>query len=272
MDMDQFRNLGEAILQSIRVSIARLIYGVLPKIRLAELRDRWSNKTPSYSFVQGSANDLALAHLVLSSRACLDPAGGLLIGDRWDVDAVRCYLKEEQELLLDILLLMFLRGGQSPPVPELTSLECCNGPCTSRGVYIDGGSVAYVTRHWKARQSTNREFKVARYLLRADSLFVVYYLAYVRPFAGMLSRRCCGLERERRLPFASTEHPKQPWKIEMVTKALKKLTNKVCGMGFGVQVYRVSIAITERHVKQTSRSFDRYDDTSSKADMDVAFA
>jgi predicted Fe-S protein YdhL (DUF1289 family) len=273
IDMNQFRNLGEVVLQSVRTSIAHLMYGALPETRLEGLRDHWSNKTPSYSFVQDSANDLASAYLALSSRACLDPVGGLLIGDRWDLDAVRCYLKEEQELLLDILLLMFLRGGQSPRIPELTSLECSNGPCTSRGVYIHGGLVAYVTRHWKARKSTNREFNVARYLPRADSLLIVYYLAYIRPFADMLSRRCCGRERERRLLFASCEHPEQPWKVEMVTKALKKLTNKVCGTAFGVQVYRqISIAVTERHVKHISRSFNRYDDTSSEADIDVAFA
>lgn len=273
IDMGQFRSLGEVVLQSIRASVARLMYGVRPEIRLEGLRDHWSNKTPGYSFVQDSANDLASAYLALSSRACLDPVGGLLIGDRWDLDAVRRYLKDEQELLLDILLLLFLRGGQSPRIPELTSLECSNGPYTSRGIYIHGGLAAYVTRHWKARKSTNQEFNVARYLPRADSALIVYYLTYIRPFADMLSRRCCGRQRERRLLFASCEHPEQPWKVEMVTKALKKLTKKVCGTAFGVRIYRqVSIAITERHVKQISRPFDRYDDTSSKADIDVAFA
>lgn len=273
IDMEQFRSLGEVVLQSIRTSVARLMYGLLPQTRLEGLRDQWSNQTPSYSFVQDSANDLASAYLALSLRACLDPVGGLLIGNRWDDEAVRRYLNEEQELLLDILLLMFLRGGQSPRVSELTSLECSNGPFTSRGVYVHGGLVAYVMRHWKARKTTNREFNVARYLPRADSLLIVYYLSYIRPFAEMLSRRCYGRDRERRLLFASCEHPDQPWRVEMVTKALKKLTKKGCGTAFGVQIYRqISVAITERHVKQISRSFDRYDDTSFDADIDVAFA
>ena len=274
IDMDQFRRLGQAVLQSVEASVVRLMYGLTPRIRLEGIRDHWSNQTPGYSFVRDPTNNLASAYLTLSSQACLDPVGGLVIGDRWDLNAVRRYLKEEEEhLLLQLLLLMFLRGGQSPRIPDLTSLECSNGPSTSRGVYVDGGSIVYVTRHWKARQSTNREFNVARYLPQADSVWIACYLAYIRPLADMLSRRCCGREKERRLLFATAENPDQPWKVEVVTKALKKLTREVCGTAFGVQVYRqVSIAITERHVKQISRPFDRYDDTSTKADIEVAFA
>ena len=273
ISIDQFRRLGQVVLRTVEASMARLMYGLTPQIRLEGIRDQWSNQTPGYSFVSDPANNLASAYLALSSRVCLDPVGGVVTGDRWDLDAVRRYLREEDHLLLQLLLLMILRGGQAPRMPELTSLECSNGPCTSRGVYVDGGSIAYITRHWKPRQSTNQEFHVARYLPRADSAVIVRYLAYIRPFADMLSRRCCGRQKERRLLFATAENPYQPWKVEVVTEALKKLTQEVCGTAFGVQIYRqLSIAITERHVKQISRPFNRYDDKSAEADIEVAFA
>ena len=273
ISMDQFRRLGQVVLRSVEESVTCLMYGLTPRIRLEDFRDQWSNQTPGYSFVSDPANNLASAYLSLSSRVCLDPVSGVVTGDRWDLDAVRRYLQEEERLLLQLLLLMTLRGGQAPRTPELTSLECFNGPSTSRGVYVDGGSIAYITRHWKPRQSTNQEFHVARYLPRADSAVIARYLAYIRPFANMLSRQCCGGQKERRLLFATVENPDQPWKVEVVTQALKKLTQEVCGTAFGVQVYRqLSIAITERHVKQISRPFNRYDDKSAEADIEVAFA
>lgn len=48
---------------------------------------------------------------------------------------------------------------------------------------------------------------------------------------------------------------------------------KVLGVSFGVQVYRqLSIAITERHVRQISKPFDRYCDKGREKDLEVPFA
>ena len=271
--MDQFRRLGQVVLQSVEASMARLMYGLTPSIRLEDIRDHWSNQSPGYSFVQDPANNLTSAYLALSARACLDPVGGLVTGDRWDLDAVRRYLKEEHHLLLRSLLLMYFRSGQAARIPDLTHLEVVNSPSTSRGIYVHGGSMICVTRTGKARQSTNQEFNIARYLPQADSAFLARYLAYVRPFADMLARQCYGQQKERRLLFATVENPDQPWKVAVVSQALKTLTREFCGTAFGVQIYRqLSIAITERHVKQISRPFNRYDDKSAKADIEVAFA
>ena len=273
INMDQFRRLGQVVLQSVKLSMARLMYGLTPSIRLEDIRDHWSDQTPGYSFVYDAANNLSSAYLALSARACLDPVGGLVTGDRWDLDAVRRYLKEEQHLLLQFLLLIYLRSGQAARIPDLARLEVVNGPSTSRGIYVQGASMICVTRTGKARQSTNQEFNIARYLSRADSAFLARYLAYVRPFADMLARQCYGQEKERRLLFATVENPDQPWKVTVVSQALKMLSQQVCGTAIGVQIYRqLSIAITERHVTQISRPFNRYDDKSTQADIEVAFA
>lgn len=58
-----------------------------------------------------------------------------------------------------------------------------------------------------------------------------------------------------------------------MSSALRKLTTEVCGTSFGVRVYRqLSIAITERHLHDISRPFDRYDESSSTHSTGVAFA
>ena len=213
------------------------------------------------------------AYLDLSAAACLEINNGLISGEHWDVEAVHRYLKEEANLLIQIMLVMYLRGGQNPRVPELSSIECDNGPSTARGVYIHAGRVVYITRHTKARRSTNQEFHEARCLPTEDSALVAKYLVYVRPFANMLWRICHSFGHERRLLFASMENPERPWKSDVLTKALKTLMHGICGVAFGVQVYRqLSVAVTERHIKQIRRPFNKYEDKSTDADINVAFA
>ena len=194
-------------------------------------------------------------------------------GERWDFDAVRRYLKEESNLVHLIFQLLFLRHGQDPRTSELTGIECYNGPSTSRGLYVHKGSMVYVTRHSKARQATNQELQVARYVCHEDSALLAKYLAYVRPFTGMLYHKFHGHEPDRRLLFAAPDTPERPLKADVLTRALKTLTYGVCGTAFGVQVYRqLSIAVTERHIKEICRPFNRYDDKSTNADNEVAFA
>ncbi len=273
LEMDQLRRLGSTAVQSATTSMARLMYGLAPAIKLESVRDQISSQRQGYSFVRDPANQLDTAYLDLSSRACLNPLDGLMASESWQLDAVRRYLSEETNLLVQLMLMLYLRGGQAARTTEFFSIECYNGPSTSRGVYVHDGSIVYITRHSKAWRATNHEFQVARYLPRQDSELLATYLVYVRPFTDMLYRVCYGQNRERRLLFASSERPERPWTADVLTKALKLLTQDVCGTPFGVQVYRqLSVAVTERHIKHISRPFNRYDDKSTEADREVAFS
>jgi hypothetical protein len=249
------------------------MYGLKPDFDIAKLRDRFSDNTRDYSFVQDATNGVSTAYLQLSSRACLDPVDGLMTGNQWNARAVQRYLKEDTKCLTLLMLVMYLRGGQAPRAPELFSIECMNGTSTSRGVYADAGRLVYIIHHAKARHATNQEFQVARYLDRQDSELLAAYLIYVRPFVELIRRSYYGSDNKRRLLFAAHDNPDKAWKVEILSKALRELTERVCGIAFGVQEYRqISIAVTEKHVKQISRPFDRYDDKSGDADINVAFA
>lgn len=273
LSMNRFRQLGHHAVQSATTLITRLMYGVRLTIRLDSIRDSISNVARGYSFVQDPVNGLAKAYLDLSASACLDPLDGLMKSERWNHSAVHRYLKEEADLLTQLMLVMYLRGGQAPRTTEFFSIECCNGPSTSRGIYVHAGAIVYVTRHAKARRLTNQEFQVARYLPPHESELLVQYLIYIRPFAEMLRRECYGYRTDRRLLFSSSEDPERPWNSTLLTKALKKLSVDVGAVPFGVQIYRqLSIAVTEKHIKQISRPFNRYDDRSANADIEVAFA
>lgn len=261
LTIDQFRELGARVYDCAAAAISRLMYGLEPQLELKDVRDKFSNYESGYSFVQDPANGLRSEYLKLSLRACLDPIDGLMSGERWNFDTVRRYLKEESSLVLLIFQILFLRLGQGLRTPELSSLECYNGLGTSRGIYVHDGLLVYITRHSKARQATNQEFQVARYLCRKDSALLARYLVYVRPFADMLYRKCYDREQDRRLLFAAPDQPQRPWGADVLTKALKGLTQSVCGAAFGVQIYRqISIAVTEQHIKGICRPFNRYDD------------
>jgi hypothetical protein len=57
------------------------------------------------------------------------------------MDAVKRYLTEENALLIDIMLMMYLNGGQAPRTTEFFGIEWNNSPSSPRGVYIDDVSV-----------------------------------------------------------------------------------------------------------------------------------
>ena len=273
LSIDDFRRIGRQVLQNAASTLDFLMYGLPRRISLESIRDDMSNNEAGYSFVIDPYNGLADAYLELSQRVCLNSREGLMQRERWNIRAVKEYLERERELRCQLMLLLYLLGGQAPRSTELFSLECDNGPGSLRGLYVQNGSLLYVTRHNKSRQTTNREFQVARYLPREAGEILFYYLVYVRRFAEMLRRRCWGQEDNSRLLFCTPRTGQAPWTAAALSKTLDQYARKTCGITMGVQVYRqLSIAITERHVQDINRPSNRYDDKSCQADLEVVFA
>lgn len=131
----------------------------------------------------------------------------------------------------------------------------------------------YITRHSKARKTTNQEFQVARYLPTKDSVASATYLIYIRPLTDMIHRTCFGTKKDRKYLFSSLENPDKHWKPSRLTTVLRRLTKAVMGIEIGVQLYRqLSIAVTERHLAHISKPFNRFDDKTMEANIDVALA
>lgn len=273
LTMNQFRALGYRALNLVQETIGEFMGAFRPTINLSLLRDRISEHRHGYSFVQEPKNDISSAYLNFANRICADTNSGLMTKNGWNMRSVRQLLRKEEMLLEQIMLMMYLRGGQASRTTEFFSLRCWNGESTSRGVYVHEGSILYVTRHSKARRATNREFQVARYLPESDSVALATYLVYVRPLAEMIYRSSFGTDRERKLLFSSLQEPEKLWRADRLTSALKKLTLDVAGVEIGVQAYRqLSVAVTERHLAHLSSPFNRYDDKGADAKIEVAFA
>jgi hypothetical protein len=239
---------------------------------LGTLKDRLSEHAEGYSFIQDPANHISTPDEEYCTRICLDPKDGLMSKDGWNTKAVDAFLKAENALLTSLMLTVFLRSGQAVRSTELLSIECSNSRSSSRSVYIYQGRMMLVTRHSKARKSTNKEFQVARFLTKEDSQLLALYLIYVRPLAAVLQRECYGLSAERRLLFCSSNDPNTPWGATKLSGALSKLTIEACETSFGIRVYRqLSIAITERHLNNNSRPFDRFDERDTN-NNEIVFA
>ena len=274
LSMSEFRALSGDLLERTSKAIDRLMYSWDPGCNLDSITDRMANMEQGYSFVSEPANNLRLAYLELSNRACLPESDGLALETGWDLAAVHRYLTLYDESIVLLLLLIYLVCGQAARVTELLTVEFCNGASTSRGIYIHNGLIALVIRHNKSRHTTNREFQVARFLPAVVSKLVYIHLVFIRPFTNML-RRCClnSTMANNNLFFASCYKPTGPLETTVLSHELQQTSKRLFGFSIHVRAYRqISIAITEKHIKQIQKPFNIYDDKSPDAPIEVVFA
>ena len=225
--MMEFRNFGHSLIQRAEALCNTLMFGWLPSVDLSQIKDDMSNTTCSYSFLEHPDNDLSTAYLALSTRACTAQGDGLLRGDRWDLKAISEYLKMSEEYQEYIAAMMLTLGGQAIRIIELLGLEFCNGQSTERGVYTYNGFMAFVTRHHKAKKSTNKEFTVVRFLLAKPGKLLFYYLVYIRKVVAMLRRETSGIRDTTGLLFCSPRTPDRPWPSKRLTNVLIRCSSTI---------------------------------------------
>jgi hypothetical protein len=278
--MDGFRTLTHSAIQAATRQCERLMYDWVPPNRdLKTLRDRLSTATAGYSFVSDPVNGIASAYLELLMKACLSPVNRLtLVGENerssWDKKAVCGYIDAHNDLLRMILLLCHLSSGQCARATELLTIRHSNTASQLRGICLYGGRLCLITRHHKTRISTNNEFYVVRFLPDIVTDIMYRYLVYIRPLTYMLLRVCFASHATTPLLFAPAG-PKSAWTTAVLTRELQRLSQATPGIsiGIGVQLYRqLSIAITERHLRGVSESFDRYSSHAAYGDVDAAYA
>lgn len=103
------------------------------------------------------------------------------------------------------------------------------------------------------------------------------YLVCIRRLADLLRLERRGnidqtqaITSQNRLLFQSDG---SGWKPSRLTVILKNATRTVWGSELGARLYRqVAIGITEKYVREIHAPFNRYDDSSARADLNVAFA
>jgi hypothetical protein len=275
LTIEKYRCLAKYFLTKADELCNTVMFDLIPDIDLSSIKDDLGNAQHGFSFVQHPQNKLADAYLELSSKACTTRRGGLVKNGHWDWGAVFHYEKQADALADMLAGGLHTSCGQLPRASEILSLECTNGVATARGLYVWDGSLIYVTRHHKAKRSTNREFNVVRFLPVQLGHSMFKYLVYIRPFLDMLQRERTLSKpvRQNTLLFRAGNTLDKPWPPARLTAVLKKATGEVWGQSTNSQFFRqLSIGITEKHVKEVHKPFNRYDDKSLEADLNVVFA
>lgn len=278
LHMDQFRDFARSLCDSATDLYDQLMRQWQPEVSLEGIRDSFSNDIPGYSFVSDPANRLNDAYLQLSTRVCGMGPDGLIQNGEWDLPAVIEYLQLHDRGLHDLGQAMAINDGGMPRLGEMFTILVRNGPMNPRGIYVYDGSMMTFVRYTKAQRNTNREFCVARFQSPTLRRLLFYEMVYLRPLINMLLRECFKVSTTNDLLFSTNsvvarQASYRHWTTNDLTSAFRHSSNQVLGFPMGSRLLRqVTIAITETHVRENSRPFNRYDDYSANAPADVAFS
>ncbi|KAL7940767.1 hypothetical protein V8C42DRAFT_361765 [Trichoderma barbatum] len=275
--MGQFRLLPDYFIKQATRLCDELMFGLEPVVNLSNIKDELTNSQKGFSFVTNPQNNLDEAYLELFKQACATPQKeNLSRRGQWNWQAVFKYIKKEEAFRGFLGLAIHIAGGQTPRWSELLSLWCENAEFGERGIYVYGGYMIYLMRHHKAKRSTNREFIVVRFLPAEVAHLLYKYLVYIRRFVDMLERERGGQSTAENSPllFRSENAPtSKPWPTGRFNAILKDATNKVWGHAVNSRLLRqLCIGITEKHVREIHKPFNRFDDTSQTAHRNVVFA
>lgn len=276
LPMAQFRLVAQYYLEESGRLCDELMLGLGPAVDLAGIKDIIANTASGYSFVTEPANKLTSAYLQLAEHACTTRRTGLSKRGRWDRQAVKAYLKKEEAFRTSAGVAMQTQGGQAARWTELLSLWCQNTEYGPRGLFVYGSQLMYISRHHKAKRSTNHEFIVARFLGAELSIALFKYLVYIRPFIDLLYREVHHMPLLSSSPLLFRSHPmpdSKPWPSARFNKTLKTVTVEKWGQVVNSRIYRqLSIGVTEKHVREVYEPFNQYDDKSAAADRNIIFA
>lgn len=268
--MDAFRRLPQTLLDEASRLSADLMYDWKPPLDMSCIKDDLTNTSNGFSFVTHSQNGLAQAFMKLSFKACTSLSNPLTTGKGvWNQKAVFTYWKKETQLREALAVLMLMTGGGQPRSPDLLHLRVRNCETVERGLYVYNGSIIYLTRSHKAKRSTNREFIVARFLPVQVGCFLFQYLVYIRPFVDLLVPEHYPYIKEcsSYLFRSQPEISSPPWATERLTNSMQRFTGNAWGQRITVRLMRqVCIGIAEKHVREVSRPFNRFDDKTDAAD------
>jgi hypothetical protein len=119
--------------------------------------------------------------------------GGLDRVERWDQiqwkqKGVEDYFRRVGRFKEELLALVHLTAGAPARGTEVLSIQHTNGEDSraQRGIFLEDGMVAFVTRYHKGYSSSQKMKVIHRYVPKEVGEIVVYYLWLVEPFVRQL--------------------------------------------------------------------------------------
>lgn len=181
----------------------------LPKLDLAGLYDNPAELTEDWSFLSDYRSKWEVdgqkwMFKRLSREAVLEKRfiqGRLDQVERWDQiqwnqTGVEDYFRRVIRFKEELLALVHLTAGAPARGTEVLSIQHTNGEDsrTQRGIFVEDGMVAFVTRYHKGYSSSQKVKVIHRYVPQEVGEIVVYYLWLVEPFVRQLQMMARGQE------------------------------------------------------------------------------
>jgi hypothetical protein len=270
MSMQGFRQFVASQVQLAQAELAQLFLlheeevreEVVPQLALHELQDDPTNNQRGWNFLRDPRTRKALP--TQGERWLLDrvlEADWLReefveihqIGQRdevlWREGPVAQYLQRVDRFLQRLLLLVHITGGQPGRATELLSLTHSNTKHSRhRSIFIEHGLVSTVTTYHKGYSISNSTKIIHRYLPKAVSELVVYYLWLILPFCQSLQRLARG-QRGTASPYLWPAG-EGTWGSERLRKVLQQEAKSHLQTKLNILSYRhAAIAISRVHLK-----------------------
>jgi hypothetical protein len=173
---------------------------IIPTLELQALHDDPTNNQRGWNFLQDPRNSSQLRapgkqwlmERVLNTLWLREEFLELRKSDSqvvWRASAVDSYLRQVDQFLERLLLLIHLTAGQPGRATELLGLRHKNTVHgRHRSIYLEHGLVSTVTAYHKGYSVSNSTKIIHRYLPKPVSELVVYYLWLVLPFWQAMAR------------------------------------------------------------------------------------
>jgi hypothetical protein len=243
---------------------------VIPMLRLQDLKDDPALSRLGQSFLTDPRNlglqdydrwllNRVLKYGWLQNEFFIDVKQAI-----WRLRAVEHYIRQVDEFLERLLLLVHITSGQPPRGTELPSLQYCNSAHgRRRNVFIENGLVTFVTFCYKGYSITNSTKVIHRYLPQEVSELLVYYLWLVLPFCTQLKLLALNSKepvspylwaaKELREAITSTEAKKVArlphWDSSRLSKVLQQEFKAYLNTTANITIWRhTAIAISRKHL------------------------
>ena len=182
----------------------------LPQLDLGGLYNNPAELTADWSFLgdhrsQWEVDGKKWMFKRLSHKADLEEKfvlGGLDGVEQWDQiqwnqKGVEDYFRRVSRFKEELLALVHLTAGAPARGTEVLSVQHTNGADSraQRGIFVENGMVAFVTRYHKGYSSSQKMKVIHRYVPQEVGEIVVYYLWLVEPFVRQLQMTARGQER-----------------------------------------------------------------------------
>jgi superfamily II DNA helicase RecQ len=259
--MDQFRGMVHELVTATRQSLLEDVLFInnrdeIPDVPWHALHDDPTNGEVGWSFIRDQRSRLPIngrdwlyeriyGQAALRERfVCADVAGGV------DKERMKDWMRQVARFRGLLLILMHITGGQPARGTEILSLRHRNTTQGGhRNLFIEDGTVVFVTKYHKGYQMSGDIKIIHRYLPREVSELVVWYLWLALPFIQRMEAMMWQKQTVSDHMWPADADGRK-WTTDRMKEELQQVSTAALGQPMHVAAYReIAIAISRQWVR-----------------------